>query len=277
MIPEFHYRIDWRSASVHPGHHRSVHTGGGYEFQGYAALHQTANPRHLDLRASLRDPQGQFQVRLFRQSSAVSVFLLADVSASMQHPSRLDTLSAFAASLACSTYRTGDRFSLLAADAGVRDDLMLPADSSPGGMSAWRERAGRAAPGGHSADGLLALAAYTGHHRALVFLVSDFHFPLSRIEPLREALAWHDVVPVVVWEPADPASLPDYRLVHWQDPETGEGRRYWMRPALKARIKAAYAERRRQLEEVFLSGGRAPLFLESGFEADAVTRYFYQP
>lgn len=276
MIPEFHYRIDWRSSRVQPGYHRSLHTGGGYEFQGYIPLHQTANPRHLDLRASLRDPHGQLQVRSFRQSSAISVYLLADVSASMQSAGKLDTLADFADSLAWSALRTGDAFGLLAADESVRPELCIPCGHQIAGITEWRQRANRIMPTGRSAQGLIHLAAHTGLHRSLIFLLSDFHFPLAHIETLRQSLALHDVVPVVLWEASGYEAWPDYRFIDWQDPETLEHRRYWMRPSLKARFRTAYAQRRQQLIKLFTAWGRSPLFLSEGFNADTVTAYFHQ-
>ncbi len=275
-IPEFHYWIGWRSASVHPGYHRSLHTGGGHEFQGYQVLQQAANARHLDLRASLKDPQGQYQVRCFRQSSAITVYLLADVSTSMLHPAKFDTLTRFASSLAWSVFRTGDTFGLLAADAIIRLELCQPPGHPYGDLDAWSTRASQPQVTGHSARGLADLAPHTPHQRSLVFLASDFHGPLSDITHLCQALARHDVVPVVIWEPPLHDSVADYRLACWQEPESGERRRYWMRPALKARFQAAYRERRHQLTDLFLAWGRTPLFLSGAFEADHVTAYFHQ-
>ncbi len=276
MIAECHYRIDWRSSRAHPGSHRSRQSGPGHEFQGYVPLHRASHPRHLDLRASLRDPTGQFHVRQYRDTRAINVYLLADVSASMQHARKLDSVAACARSLAYSALRNGDRFSLLAADTTHRTELDPLATCPEAGLDTWCQAARKTRPTGQGACGLSRLAAHLEQSRALVFVLSDFHWPMSELTALQQGLAGHDVVPVVVWESSEYEGWPDYRLVCWQDPETGLRRRYWMRPGLRARLAAAYAERREALTRCFSKMGRPPLFMLDGFDADALTRYFYQ-
>lgn len=271
-----HYRVSWRSARFHPGSHRSVHTGDGHEFMGHRPLHQVGSARRLDPVASLKDPFGQLQVRCFRQSSAIFVYLLVDVSASMLTPPTLDTLTRLANGLARAAAHSGDAFGLLAADAEVRTELCRLPSQVQSGFEEWASQAALIKPTAHSAQGLAELAAYTAHQRSLVFLASDFHFPMSAVQHLSLSLAHHDVVPVVIRETQNPDTWPDYRWVYWLDPETGKRRRYWMRPALKTRIQAAYEERRQQLTAWFASRGRLPLFLSEPFSADAVTAYFYQ-
>ncbi|MGI9213741.1 MAG: DUF58 domain-containing protein [Methylococcaceae bacterium] len=271
-----HYRVDWRSARFHPGSHRSVHAGDGYEFMGHRPLHQVGSARHIDIGASLKDPHGQWQVRCFRQSSAIFVYLLADVSASMLIPAKLDTLTRLANGLARAAAHSGDAFGLLAADAVVRAELCRLPSQVQSGFEEWARQAALIKPTAHSAQGLTELVAYTPHQRSLIFLASDFHFPLRAVQHLSQTLARHDVVPVVIWEPQNPDTWPDYRWVYWLDPESGKRRRYWMRPTLKTRIQAAYEERRQQLTTEFASRGRLPLFLSEPFSADAVTAYFYQ-
>ena len=82
MLKEFHYKIDWRSKSHLPGHHRSNQSGGGIEFRGNVPLLSSPDPRRLDIRSSLSDPFDQWFVRSFRQRSQVPVYVLADLSAS---------------------------------------------------------------------------------------------------------------------------------------------------------------------------------------------------
>lgn len=278
MIDEFHYRIDWRSAVAHPGSHPSGHWGGGQEFVGHGEFLACPDPRQIDLRASLRDPAERLLVRRFRQRSAVPVFVLADVSASMSFvgaTEKMETVARFSAAAAQSAYRSGDPFGFLAADEVVRGDLYLPLRlhraAAPGLYQALRAFR----PSGGSASGLSQAFAHLGRRRALVFLLSDFHEPFSRLESLLASLARHDLVPVVIWDPAEYQSLPRFGLAEIVDPETGQRRRLFMRAALRDRIRRVFEERRIALGRLFSRSGRAPLFLDRGFDADVVTRYFY--
>ncbi len=125
---DFHYRMPGRIGGQRPGAHRSTTAGSGQEFIAHLNLFDRPDPRRLDLRASLRDPEQRWLVRVTRQRAGVPVYLLADVSTSMRFgsgASKLERVAEFARSLGDSTFRTGDSLGLLAFDSRERTDLML--------------------------------------------------------------------------------------------------------------------------------------------------------
>lgn len=276
---EFHYQVRWRSPSAHPGHHRSHHTGGGFEFAGHVPFVAEPDPRNLDVHATLHDPFGQLMVRRFRQRSAIPVFVVADLSASMGFTGRvrkLEVLTEFTAAAAYSAYRSGDPFGFFAGDEGIRQDLCLPLRWYKGPPLEFLERLERFRPTGRTAEGLGAVVAELGRTRALVFLVSDFHAPESWWEGLFDALRGHDVVPMVLWDAVEYRDLPDWGVLSLRDPETGQTRRLVLRPSLKRRWRERFEARRAWLVELGVRHGRVPFFLENGFDADALTRYFLE-
>lgn len=280
MIREFHYQVPWRAHGAHPGHHAGVSAGDGFEFQGHASWLSQPDPRHLDVRATLANPFGHLMVKSFRQSSAIPVYLLADLSASMGFVgtrSKTDLLAELAAAIAFSAYRTGDPFGFFGCGETLLPELTLPLRWHKGLAGDLRARLSQLRPSGrHFFGGLAACAAEMGRRKALVFLLSDFHAATGPIEHTLQALLHHDVVPLVLWDSAEYARLPAWGWTEWADPETGQRRRLFMRPSLQARIRAAYAERRAELRHLFVSHGREPFFIEDRFDADALTRYFFQ-
>ena len=82
-MQELHYRIGLPALGHFPGHHRSSRGGGGFEFRGHAALLDAPDVRRLDLHASLRDPFGNWVVRVCSQRKAIPVAMVADLSASL--------------------------------------------------------------------------------------------------------------------------------------------------------------------------------------------------
>jgi len=122
--------------------------------------------------------------------------------------------------------------------------------------------------------GLLDAASRLGRARSLVFLISDFHQPLSDLAELMRRLSRHDVVPVVIWDPAEFEALPDYGFVVIEDPETGKRRRLFMRPRLKAQFRTRFEARKAELEDLFSPYGRGPLLMTEDFSPDRLTRYF---
>ena len=278
IAAEAHYKVPWRNAGNYPGRHLSRQQGGGLHFHHHVALVDAPDPRRFDLRASLRDPFGRILVRTYLQTSAIPLYVVADLSASMSFDGRhakTEVLADLVACLAYSAYRTGDSFGFIGCGEQPLDALYQPAtlNRAAGQELAGRLRAWR--PAGKSADGLLRAAERLGTRRALIFLVSDFHAPLEFIARVLSALSYHDVIPVVLWDRHEHERLPRYGLARVVDPESGASRLLLMRPNLRRRIADCFGKRRAQLEELFARHGRMPMVLEDGFEVDAITRYFY--
>lgn len=280
-VREVHYRIAQPALGHFPGHHRSTRGQSGFEFRGHTSLLNAPDPRRLDLHASLRDPfneAGNWLVRVYSQRLSIPVQVVADLSASMGFDGarrKLDVLADLTESLAWSAWRTGDAFGFVGCDAAVRGEWLQPATRarSVGGPLAQRLRT--LVPEGRSARGLLDAHRHLGRQRALLFLVSDFHLPPGEIAALLESLSTHELVPVVLWDPLEFA-LGDRPGLAWlRDPETGQRRLVWWRRSLRERWQAHHAARREALLALFRRRRLRPLFIEQGFDAEAVTRHFH--
>lgn len=274
---EFFYPLAWRSARSHPGTHGSLLQGGTDDYAGLQPFIRNPHPRQIDVRASLADPLAQWMVRTYRQRSQIQVDALADWTASMSWTGRYDKralVSKLVEMIARSCAREGDRFGFTAANAEMIDALTLPSRFYKGGLSDFCARLYGHAREGQSHLGLIDAARRLGRSRRLVFLISDFHWPDERILALMNALASHDVVPVVLWDPAEYQELPEFGLVTLTDSETGEQRRLLMRPALRRAILERFTARQATLSRLIGGAGRRPLFLRGDFVADDLTRYF---
>ncbi len=277
MTEDFFYSIPWRAISAHPGAHASALQGGTDEFAGLVSLMANPQPRHIDVRASLRNPLGQWMVRSFRQRSSIQVQVIADLSGSMGYlglRDKRETVARLVASIAWSAYREGDRFGFQAADAHLIEGLSLPCRIYKGGVPELFTKIRHHPRQGGGVAGLVDAASRLGRSRSLVFLISDFHQPLSDLAALMRQLSRHDVVPVVIWDPSEFAALPDYGLVVIEDPETGRRRRLFMRPSLKEQFMARFEARKSELEDLFSPYGRGPLLMTEDFSPDRLTRYF---
>ena len=280
-VRELHYRVAAPVRGHFPGHHRSARGDSGFEFRGHATLLDAPDARRLDLHASLRDPFGDWRVRLHSQRKSIPVVMVADLSASMGFEGRqrkAAVLADFVDSLGWSAWRTGDSFGFIGCDAVVRPDwLQLPTRARGTGHALAQALRGwvPAGPSARSSDGLLKVPDFLGRQRALVFLVSDFHLPLPQVQAVLAGLAAHDVVPVVLWDPLEFTLAAQRGLLHAVDPETGRRRLVWWRPALRERWQRAHAARRDALVQAFAAQRLRPLFIEGEFDADAVTRHFH--
>ena len=277
-MSEIHYKIPWRATSSFPGYHSSQQKGGGLQFRNHVPLIDAPDPRRFDIRASLRDPFEQIRVRVYQQTSSISVYVIADLSASMNfkgHRSKMDILADFVASMSYSAYRTGDTFGFVGcADNKFKSWILPPTLNRAAGL-ALAEDLRQFNPTGQNSEGLLNAAENLGSRRALVFLLSDFHFPLAFSEKLMASLAYHDVVPVMLWDKQEYRELPNYGLAYLNDVETNQSRMLLMRPSLKKHIQSQFTEHREKLFNLFGEYGRLPILLDNGFNADEVTHYFF--
>lgn len=278
---EFHYTVRFPVKSIVPGFHASRAKGSGLEIAGLAPLAAGADPRRLDLRASLRDPFEGYWVREFEQRASVALWLLLDTSASVRTtltgsgPSRAHAAAIdFARSLQYSAARTGDAFGMAPFDARLRDDLLTPASRTRGLSAAAVQRVSEDSFTGRGAQGLVRAAALLPRRPALVFLVSDFLFPLATLDQALAETARHDVVPVLLDTCDELDTLPAFGLVQLRDAETGASRTVWMRPQLKRRWRENIEAHREAVAACLARHQRSVLPLAERFDADAVSRYF---
>lgn len=248
---------------------------GGMELAGRLPLVRAPDARRLDVRASLSDPFEEWWVKRYSQRASVPVLVLADLSASMAFSGerkKLQVLSEFTAAAAYSAYRTGDAFSFIGCDAEV-SEILLSTRLKTAGVELASRLQTRQLSG--DAGGLLKAAEFFPRQRALVFFVSDFHFPFALLRSVMESLSRHDVVPLVLWDRIEFEKLPRFGFAQLNDSETGKSRMLFMRASLRKKIIEAMDERRRKLCDIFLAHRARPLFLSNGFDADALTEHFF--
>lgn len=285
---EFHYRMPMQVHGYRPGSHHGSSIGGGQAFAAHARLFDHPDPRRLDLRASLRHVGHEWLVRLARQRTAVTVHAVVDVSASMTFGSvrsKLDIAGDFVDSLGRSAFRVGDPVGMLAFDTALRDDLMMPPRHHRGAGAAMHallregdrltaRREGK--NNGNGAAGLRRAAERLAGREGLVFVVSDFHWPLDTLRATFELFAPALIVPIVVWDVAELEAPSKNALLMVRDAESHERRALWMRPALRAQWRDAVADRRAQIETLCRAHGVRPFYLSGAFDPEALSRYFLE-
>ncbi|MFM0201826.1 VWA domain-containing protein [Paraburkholderia fungorum] len=281
-IAEFHYRLPTRAGGARPGSHPGSSFGSGQQFAMHGRLFDYPDPRRLDLRASLRAARSEWLVRVHLQRVAVPVVMIVDVSASMHFGARqtkLQVAADFVETLGYSAFRVGDRLGMLAFDADERGDLFMPPRNGRGTGNLLAAML-RACPGGAAAsggiEGLRRCATRLAGRQALVFVVSDFHWPLAQMPRVLDTLVHACVVPIVVWDEAEISPPRRGPLLAVHDAESGEDRRVWLRDGIRKRWLEGVARRRAELDGIFGSRGMPPFYVEGAFDPEAMSRYFLE-
>lgn len=244
------YRVSWRARSVYAGAHHGRLLGAGGLFRDVATLLESPDPRRLDLRTSVHDLFEQLYVRRFEQKTAITVYALVDVSASMGFHGKmrkLDVAAAICAALASSARQIGDRSGLIGCDRSIVPELDFPPMRSLAGEARMVTALRVFEPRRCGAMGLVDAAQHIAGKRKLVLVISDFHMSTEELKLVFAALAAHDTVPIQLVDTAEMAALPNWGLLPLTDMETGRRRLVLLRPSLKAAWDLARAEHDAQL------------------------------
>lgn len=279
---EFAYKLPGLSGGSRPGTHRSRSRGVGMEFAAHARLFDQPDPRRIDLRASLSTIPREWLVRANYQRSSVAIKAIVDTSASMHFGStqtKLGVAADFLDALGYSAYRCGDSVSLMAFDHAFRDDLYMPARFGRGiglTMAAAIGNCDVHDAQANFGDGLAECVDRIAGTRGLLFLVSDFHWPLDRLAPILDKLVGTLVVPLVVWDKSE--IEPPERGSHLSvcDAESGQNRRLWLRNKTRQQWRDNVLRRRDEIAVTFAANDIRPLHLDNGFEAEHLSRYFLE-
>ena len=276
---EFHYRLPRRSGGWRPGSHPGSSLGAGQEFVSHVSLYDRPDPRRLDLRASLREVRGDWLVRVNRQRVSVPVHVVADVSTSMSFgfpQSKLHVMADFVTALGQSAFRVGDALGMFAFDAHERPDLFVPALMSRGVGEVMASTLANCEGTAGSSDGLEEAALHLAGRHGLIFLASDFHWPLDRLDGVLDLLAHAYIVPLIIWDPAEIEPPKRDGLLPLRDAESGRRSTMWLRPSMRARWHEAVERRRAELNALFAARGIRPFYISGEFNSEALSNYFFE-
>lgn len=275
----FEYVVPWKSASIQLGSHRGTQRGLGFEYRGNVNLVDYPDARRMDIRQTIRDPFEQVQVRQFNQESTTPIYVLSDLSSSMQFKGKtrkLDKVIEIATAVANAAYQAGDLFSFIGYNDDVIEDYTLPLSRDlhqSKSVIAYLQHYQTMRVG---TKGLSEAPNYLSQDRSLIFWISDFHMPLAMIEKAMAAMSAHKVVPVILWDDQEYKSLPKLGFSTMIDPETGLNRTIFFRKELKEKFVAQFEQRKQDLETLFLKYENPALFVDGDYDAEVFTHYFEQ-
>ena len=282
---EFTYRFPHKVFGHVPGAHSGTSLGSGDRFAGFADLFDYADPRRLDIRASLRnqlaDPlaseQQRWLVRRYQQRSAITLWLLADITQSMA-VSSVDhaRLAKLAHMVAHSAIGFGDRFAMASFDSEWRQDVsIMPTRQRSAPMLAADMLMAANPSKAAGAEGLFHSADLVTSSHAMVFLASDFCFDIELLDRTLRKLSHYTVVPVV-WQHDDVDHIPSHAgWTEIRDSETGTRQSVWMRPSIQKRWRQMMADHFEQLTDCFMRHRVRPLYVNGDITAQQLTQYFY--
>ena len=230
-IAEVDYYVRWYSSQHDLGIWPSRHLGGSSEFETISEYELGDNPRSINWSATARRGGHQILKNTRLTEANLAVFLVVDLSPSMDFGTSRVTKRTLAAEisaiLAHAAWRCGDRVGFIAYGSGVEIQWPL---RNPREYRLLIPRKVLETRSGESTEAGLAQAlSKLPARRSLVFLISDFQEHPEKVEKsLRTTALLHDVIPIVLFDPRE-KTLPRGRCVAaFKDLETGRSRTIWL-------------------------------------------------
>ncbi len=275
---DFQYKLSGFSKSSRPGSHKSSERGSGMEFNRLVSLQQYPDPRRLDLRASFIDPYERWLVREFKQRSAVPVFAIVDLSASVRFhglQNGKNLIAKILTSVMNSVRRYGDRFGLIGFDNKFRQDWFMPATQRvPVNFDTLNLQF---PPGktGRGHKGLMEAPNWLPKEKCLLFFISDFHISLNLLSHFFSRTISHQVVPIILEDEVEHSGYDRFGFAFLSDSETRRKKLVLLTKKFKDSLKENYRKRDQQILAICRQYNCRPAKILGDFDPKVLTEHFF--
>ena len=278
-IAEADYYIRWYSSHHDLGMWPGKQAGGVAEFETISEYELGDNPRNINWPATARTG-GHTILKNTRMTEAkISLFLLVDLSRSMDFGTVRVTKRRLAAEISASlihaAWRCRDQVGFIAYGSEV--DVTWPLRNPKDYRLLIPKKILETRSSGKTGTGLAEALSKLPVKRSLVFLISDFQEPITEIKKAFKSFVFrHDLIPVILSDPREKV-LPKRRcLTVLKDLETGCKKTIWMGGTRKRlAFKKQSEERECQLRVLFQRLGMEALWIHQETDlAQEMSRFF---
>ncbi|PHS26188.1 MAG: hypothetical protein COA83_03910 [Methylophaga sp.] len=264
----FDYRTPFILSSLRDSEHKSKRQGSGSDFYKKSLFLAEPNPARIDLNRSVTDPFESLYVRSYRQRSKLDVITLVDGSDSMRFAEKPELVTACEHSITRSVAARNDNYQsfLLSDKIKVNNNSELIKTHFVAQKNSHNHDVAQAFD---IVDRLLP------DRRALIFIISDFHWSTEKLNQTFNALSGHYLIPIVVWLSAEYQDFPAWRFVQIRDAETGRSRLIFVTKKQKQQIEYTFTDRKIQLNSVFQQFNSRACWMSDHFSVQQMSEYFH--
>jgi uncharacterized protein (DUF58 family) len=245
-IAEVDYYVRWYSGQHDLGIWPSRQLGGSAEFETISEYQVGDNPRSINWAATARTGGHVILKNTRLTETNLAVFLLVDLSQSMDFGTVRVTKRRLAAELSAilahAAWRCHDRVGFIGYGSDVR--IQWPLRNPKDYRLLIPQKVLETRSDGNGGTGLGQALSRLPTKRSLVFLISDFQEDFEGMESaLKRAALLHDLVSIVIWDPRERILPERWCIAALRDLETGRSRAIWLggmgrKAAFRKRIEA---------------------------------------
>ncbi len=264
----FDYKTPFILNALRDGEHKSKRQGLGSDFYKKSLFLAEPNPARIDLASTVKDPFQSLYVRSYRQRSKLDVIALIDGSDSINIANKPELVALCEHSIVRSVAARNDNyqgFLLSHTIKPINDADLIGAHFS----SATSNHNYDIAQAFDNVDHLLP------ERRALIFIISDFHWSTEKLKQTFNTLSGHYLVPIVIWLSAEYQDFPAWRFVQIMDSETGQRRLIFVTKQQKQQIDATFTDRKIYLNNLFQQFNSRAFWMIDRFSAQQISEFFH--
>ena len=273
-INQFTYSISWRSRNNRYGNNLSSKIGNDFEYSGSKNFNDHPDLTRIDIKNSITDPYENIYVKTYNLNNPINLVVLCDISSSMFVSKNNDAMmKALSKIIAKSAIDQGDRFGMICFNDSIENNYLLEPGNNFQYINKWIDgiifNTNR-----NSSNGINKIDKYLPEEKSLVFLISDFHYSLKKIDRILGQLSNHHVIPIFISSEGEIRKMPNYGFRKFTDSELDLEHEVFLRPSVKDKILSDYEEMKIKIFNVFSKKHLKQIVINGDIDIETIQKYF---
>jgi len=273
-IKQFTYSISWRSRNNRYGNNLSSKIGNDFEYSGSKNFNDHPDLTRIDIKNSITDPYENIYVKTYNLNNPINLVVLCDISSSMFVSKNNDVMmKALSKIIAKSAIDQGDRFGMICFNDSIENNYLLEPGNNFQYINKWIDGiifdTNR-----NSSNGIKKIDKYLPEEKSLVFLISDFHYSLKKIDRILGQLSNHHVIPIFISSEGEIRKMPNYGFRKFTDSELDLEHEVFLRPSVKDKILSDYEEMKIKIFNVFSKKHLKQIVINGDIDIETIQKYF---
>ena len=273
-INQFTYSISWRSRNNSYGNNLSSKIGNDFEYSGSKNFNDHPDLTRIDIKNSITDPYENIYVKTYNLNNPINLVVLCDISSSMFVSKNNDVMiKALSKIIAQSAIDQGDRFGMICFNDSIENNYLLEPGNNFQYINKWIDGiifdTNR-----NSSNGIKKIDKYLPEEKSLVFLISDFHYSLKKIDRILGQLSNHHVIPIFISSEGEIRKMPNYGFRKFTDSELDLEHEVFLRPSVKDKILSDYEEMKIKIFNVFSKKHLKQIVINGDIDIETIQKYF---
>ena len=273
-INQFTYSISWRSRNNSYGNNLSSKIGNDFEYSGSKNFNDHPDLTRIDIKNSITDPYENIYVKTYNLNNPINLVVLCDISSSMFVSKNNDVMiKALSKIIAQSAIDQGDRFGMICFNDSIENNYLLEPGNNFQYINKWIDGiifdTNR-----NSSNGIKKIDKYLPEEKSLVFLISDFHYSVKKIDRILGQLSNHHVIPIFISSEGEIKKMPNYGFRKFTDSELDLEHEVFLRPSVKNKILSDYEEMKIKIFNTFSKKHLKQIVINGDIDIETIQKYF---